>query len=122
MPTSRLVVKITHGPQGDSLERLAQGLAVAATAIASGLEVSLWLTGDATLVAQRGTQLPSLAHSSPLIDLVATVLDGGTVTVCTQCAKRREITGADLIDGVRIAGSATFVEEVIAEDTRSLVY
>jgi predicted peroxiredoxin len=44
------------------------------------------------------------------------------VTLCTQCAARRGITEADLIDGVRIAGAATFVAEVIADGTRALVY
>ena len=122
MRSTRLVIKITHGVEGDSLERLAQALSVAATSVASGLQVSLWLTGDATIVAHAGAELPSLPHSSPLADLVATVLEGGTVTVCTQCAQRRGLTGADLIDGVRIAGSATFVEEVMAEGTRALVY
>jgi predicted peroxiredoxin len=42
--------------------------------------------------------------------------------VCTQCAARRDITTADLITGVRIAGAATFVAEVVAEDAQALVY
>ncbi|WP_435202105.1 DsrE family protein [Janibacter sp. GS2] len=122
MTASRLVVKITHGPQEESLERLAQGLTVAATAAASDLEVSLWLTGDATLVATAGADLPSLEHSAPLADLVATVLQVGTVTVCTQCARRRGLRASDLVEGARIAGAASFVEETMAEGTRALVY
>lgn len=122
MTATHLVVKITHGPGQDSLERLAQGLTVAATAAASGVSVSLWLTGDATLVATKGADLPSLEHSAPLADLVAAVLDAGTVTVCTQCARRRDLTEADLVEGARIAGAAAFVEETLADGTRSLVY
>lgn len=122
MTASRLVVKITHGPQEDSLERLAQGLTVAATAAASGVDVSLWLTGDATRVATKGVDLPSLEHSAPLADLVTTVLETGTVTVCTQCARRRDLTETDLLDGARIAGAAAFVEESMADGTRALVY
>lgn len=122
MTASHLVVKITHGPQQDSLERLAQGLTVAATATAAGVTVSLWLTGDATLVATKGADLPSLEHSAPLADLVATVLEAGTVTVCTQCARRRALTETDLVEGARIAGAAAFVEETLADDTRALVY
>ena len=122
MTASRLVVKITHGPQEESLERLAQGLTVAATGAASGLEVSLWLTGDATLVATKGVDLPSLEHSAPLAELVATVLEAGTVTVCTQCARRRGVEAADLVEGARIAGATSFVEEIMADDVRALVY
>jgi len=63
-----------------------------------------------------------LDHSPPFEDLLESVLAAGQVTLCTQCAARRGITEADLIDGVRIAGAATFVAEVTAEQTRALVY
>jgi len=42
--------------------------------------------------------------------------------VCTQCAARRDITATDVIDGVRIAGAATFVAEIMADGTQALVY
>lgn len=122
MTARHLVVKITHGPGQDSLERLAQGLTVAATGVASGLQVSLWLTGEATRVAVRDADLPTLAHSAPLGQLVESVLELGTVTVCTQCATRRALTRQDLLDGVRIAGAAAFLEESMAEGARALVY
>ena len=44
--TASLVVKVTCGTE--ALERLNQGFTVAATAVAAGVEVSVWLTGDAT--------------------------------------------------------------------------
>jgi predicted peroxiredoxin len=44
------------------------------------------------------------------------------VTVCTQCAARRDITADDLIAGVRIAGAATFLAEIMAEGAQALVY
>jgi predicted peroxiredoxin len=44
------------------------------------------------------------------------------VTVCTQCAARRDIAPDDLISGIRIAGAATFVAEVMAEGAQALVY
>jgi predicted peroxiredoxin len=46
----------------------------------------------------------------------------GTVTVCGQCAARRDLTGADLLDGVVIRGAAAFVEEVTADGAQALVY
>jgi predicted peroxiredoxin len=63
-----------------------------------------------------------LAHAADLADLRDAVLAGGTVTVCGQCAARRDLTGADLVDGVVIRGAAAFVEEVTGADVQALVY
>ena len=117
----RLVVKVTCGPE--ALERLNQGLTVAATAAASGVEVSLWLTGDASWVAVPGrAEELVLPHAAPLAELRDAVLAAGSVTVCGQCAARRDLTDADLLPGVQIRGAAAFVEEVMAPGSRSLVY
>jgi predicted peroxiredoxin len=116
-----LVIKVTAG--ADEPERCNQAFTVAATAVASGVPVSLWLTGEAAWFALPGRADDfSLPLAAPLPDLLASVLALGTVTVCSQCAARREITPADVIAGVRIAGSATFVAEVVADDAQALVY
>lgn len=121
MPARTLVIKVTAGK--DDPERCGQALNVAAAAIASGVAVSLWLTGEAAWFAVPGRAGEVvLDHSPPFSDLLEGVLAGGQVTLCTQCAARRGLTGADLIDGVRIAGAATFVAEAIADGTRALVY
>ena len=44
------------------------------------------------------------------------------VTVCTQCAARRDINPDDVIPGIRIAGAATFVAEIMADGAQALVY
>jgi predicted peroxiredoxin len=117
----RLVVKATAG--ADALERCAQAFTVAAVAAGSGVEVSLWLTGEASLFALPGhAEQFELAHSAPLAELRDAVLGAGTVTLCTQCAARRGITADDVLPGVRIAGAQTFVEEALAPDTQALVY
>jgi predicted peroxiredoxin len=96
---------------------------VAATAVSAGIDVSLWLTGEAAWFAVPGRAAEFvLPHSAPLTDLLDAVLTDGTVTLCTQCAARRSLTQADLINGVRIAGAAMFVEEAMADDTQALVY
>jgi predicted peroxiredoxin len=119
--TATLVVKATAG--ADAPERCAQAFTVAATAAAAGVGVSLWLTGESTWFALPGRAAEfTLPHAAPLPDLLAAVLAAGTVTVCTQCAARRDITGADLLAGVRLAGAATFVEEILADGARALVY
>ena len=115
-----LVVKVTCG--ADDPERSNQGLNVAATALSAGARVSLWLAGEAVWLAVAGRDGFTLPHAAPAVDLVAAVAAGGRVTVCTQCAVRREITPADLRAGVRIAGASTFVEETLAPEVQALVY
>ena len=116
-----LVIKVTAGM--DEPERCNQAFTVAAAAVASGVSVSLWLTGEAAWFGLPGRAADfALPHAAPLADLLAAVLSAGVVTVCTQCAARRDITPDDVISGVRIAGAATFVAEVMADDTQALVY
>ena len=117
----KLVIKVTAGK--DEAERCNQAFTVAATAVASDVAVSLWLTGEAAWFALPGRADDfSLPHAAPLADLLTAVLAAGTVTVCSQCAARRDITAADVLSGVRIAGAATFVAEVVADDVQALVY
>jgi predicted peroxiredoxin len=119
--TRTLVVKLTAG--ADAPERCAQAFTVAATALAGGAEVSVWLTGEAAWLALPGRAEDfHLAESAPLAGLRDAVLAGGRLTLCTQCAARRDIAAADVIDGVRIAGAQTFVEEALADDAQALVY
>ena len=120
MPRS-LVVKVTCGE--DDPERCNQAFTVSASAVASGAEVSLWLTGEAAWFSLPGrAEAFSLPHAAPLADLLTAVSAAGRVTLCTQCAARREITEADLRPGIRIAGAAVFAEEVLADGAQALVY
>jgi predicted peroxiredoxin len=121
MTSRSLVVKVTAGT--DDPERCNQAFTVAATAVASGVPVSLWLTGEASWFAIRGRSDDlALPHATPLPELFSRILAAGTVTVCAQCAARRDIDEADVADGVRIAGAATFVAEALAEGAQALVY
>ncbi len=121
MPERSLVIKVTAGK--DDPERCNQAFTVAAAAVASGVPVSLWLTGESAWFGLPGRAEDfSLPHAAPLAGLLAGVLAAGSVTVCTQCAARRNIEGGDLISGIRIAGAATFVAEIMAEGAQALVY
>jgi predicted peroxiredoxin len=121
MTARSLVIKVTAGKEEP--ERCNQAFTVAAAAVASGVQVSLWLTGESAWFALPGRADDfSLPHAAPLADLLAGVLAAGTVTLCSQCAARRDITPADVIDGIRIAGATTFVAEIVADNTQALVY
>ncbi|HSV65442.1 MAG TPA: DsrE family protein [Mycobacteriales bacterium] len=117
-----LVVKVTAGEDGP--ERCVQAFTVSAVGTASGVAVSLWLTGEASWFALpgRAESVEPLPHSVPLADLRDAVLAGGQLTLCTQCAARRGITEADVLPGVRIAGAQVFVAEIMSDGAQALVY
>jgi predicted peroxiredoxin len=119
--TRRLVVKVTCG--AEDAERCNQAFTVAAAAVAAGSDVGLWLTGEAAWFAVPGrAEAFDLPLAAPLADLLSAVVAGGQVTVCTQCAQRRGIEATDVVEGVRIAGAASFAEEVLADSVQALVY
>jgi predicted peroxiredoxin len=121
MAKQRLIVKVTAGAEAP--ERCSQAFTVAATAVAAGVDVSLWLTGESSWFALPGRAGEfTLPHAAPLPELLDAILAAGQVTLCTQCAARRDITEADVVDGVRIAGAPTYVEEILADDAQAVVY
>ncbi len=116
-----LVVKATAG--ADAPERCSQAFTVASTAAASGVDVSFWLTGESAWFALPGRAAEfDLPHAAPLPDRLAILIDTGRVTLCTQCAARREITADHVLPGIRIAGAAVFVEEITTDGAQALVY
>ena len=121
MVARTLIIKATAGK--DDPERCNQAFTVAAAAVASGVQVSLWLTGESAWFALPGRAADfSLPHAAPIADLLAGVLAAGMVTLCTQCAARRDIGPDDVIGGVRISGAATFVAEIMADGAQAIVY
>ena len=119
--TRSLVIKATAG--ADDPERCSQAFTVAAAAAASGVSVSMWLTGEAAWLAVPGqAESFSLPHATPLVDLMRVILSSGSLVVCQQCAARRDLGISDLISGVGISGATAFVAEVTAPDTQALVY
>ena len=116
-----LVVKVTCGT--DDPERCNQAFTVATMALTGGADVSLWLTGEAAWFGLPGrAEEFSLPHATPLVELLGALLEGGSVTVCSQCAVRRDIGQDDVLDGVRIAGAAVFAEEILRDGVQALVY
>ncbi|WP_457205330.1 DsrE family protein [Nocardioides sp. P5_C9_2] len=116
-----LVVKVTCGE--DDAERANQAFTVAAAAVASGADVSLWLTGEAAWFAVPGrAESFALPLATPLADLRDVVLGGGRLTVCSQCAARRGLAESDLVAGATIAGAAVFTEEILRDGVQAIVY
>lgn len=104
-------------------EPCSMAFTVAATALAAGARVSVWLTGEATRVATPGyAEEFALPFAAPLPTLLQAVLADGTLTVCTQCARRRDLTQADFLPGTRVAGAATYVDEILEDGAQSVVH
>lgn len=121
MAKNALVVKVTVGQE--VAEKCSQGFTVAATAIAMGADVILWLTGEATWFGLPGkAEAFTLEHSASLAELRDQIIELGKIKICTQCAKRRGITEKDLLPGIEIAGASTFVSDILEPNVKALVY
>ena len=97
--TANLVIKLTAGLEAP--ERVSQAFSVASAALASGVNVSFWLTGDAAYFAVPGKAAEfELPHAANLSDQLAALISGGRVVLCSQCAVRRNITDGDQIKGM----------------------
>jgi uncharacterized protein len=85
-------------------------------ALASSQEATVLLTIEGVSVATKGYVDGLQAHGfEPLADLVQNfVRNEGRIWVCGACAKPRNITEADLIDGAQIVGAATAVEALVS--------
>jgi predicted peroxiredoxin len=116
-----LVVKVTHSM--DDPERAHIGCNVASVALASGLEVALFLAIEGVHLARPG--IPDhleVAEAPPIAELLEALYGSATVTVCAPCAKRRGLEADDFRPGTQIAGSARFVELATADGATALVY
>lgn len=119
--TRSLVIKVTAG--ADAPERCSQAFTVASLGVASGVETSLWLTGEASWFALPGrAEEFSLPYAAPLAELRDTILAGGHIVLCTQCAARRDLHEVDLIDGITIGGAQSFLALALEDGAQALVY
>jgi predicted peroxiredoxin len=119
--TKSLVVKVTHSL--DDPERAHIGVNVAAVALASGVEVHLFLAIEGVHLARP--EIPEqleVDDAPPIGELLDAIYTGGTVTVCTPCATRRSLAAEDFREGTVLAGSAQFVALATADGATALVY
>ena len=120
-PMASLVVKITHAQ--DDPERAHLGCNVASVALASGLEVHVFLAAEGVHLARPAVPAGlEVAHAPPIGDLLDALYAAATVTVCTPCMLRRDLDEGDFREGTRFAGSAQFVERATAEGATAIVY
>lgn len=119
--TKKLVVLITRGLDD---ERASVAWSVANGAIASGLEVTIFLASSGVDWARKGAA--ETARLNPLDPTLKEMVEklvaaGSTIMVCPPCAKVRGYTENDLIDGAILAGSVS-MHEVIKQGAATLSF
>jgi predicted peroxiredoxin len=117
----KLVVLITRGFDD---ERSSVAWSVANGGIASGLEVTVFLTSSAVDWVRKGAA--DHAHLNPFDPTMKEMIDklmtsGGKVLVCPPCAKVRGLAAEDLLDGVVVTGSGA-MHELIKQGAATLSF
>lgn len=105
-----------HNTRGkDDIERASLAFLVGNTALSSGQEATLLLTIEGVWVATKGyTENVQAQGFAPLSELVHQFASReGQIWVCGACAKPRNITSEQLIEGAQIIGAATAVEALV---------
>ena len=109
----QIMLHNTHGK--DDVERASLTFVVGNVARSSSQEATILLTIEGVWLATKGytdsLQAPGFAPLQELIQQFVT--SGGRVWVCGACAKPRNITADQLIEGAEIIGAATAVEALV---------
>ena len=116
----KLVIMATHGPEDP--ERATIPFVMGCAALASDVAVVIGFQAEGVCLVHEGEASTVEAPGfPPLAKLLADFQElGGTLLVCTPCAKSRGIVGA-LIPGTELVAAARFVAEVTSA-TSSLSY
>jgi len=117
----KLVVVMTRGMDD---ERSSVAWSIANGGIASGLDVTVFLTSAAVDWVRKGAA--DNAHLNPLDppmkEMILNVMDKGSgILVCPPCAKVRGYSEDDLIEGVTVVGSAA-LHKLILEGAATLSF
>jgi uncharacterized protein len=108
-----VMIHNTHAK--DDIERASLTFVVANTALSSNQQTTVLLTIEGVWVATQGYADNIQANGfAPLSELMQQfVANGGELWVCGACAKPRNITQEQLIDGAQIIGAAAAVEALV---------
>jgi predicted peroxiredoxin len=112
--SKKIVIVNTRGLDD---ERSSVAWSIANTAVASGMEVTMFLVSAGVDWARKGAA--DAAQLNPLdpkmSDMIGNVVDAGSrILVCPPCAKVRGYTEDSLIDGAVLAGAPALLEQIAA--------
>jgi len=107
---NKLVVVLSRGLDD---ERATVAWTLAATGVASGQDVTVFLVSAGVDLVRRGAaDVVQMNPNDPSMkDLIDSVIDGGgTIWACPPCSALRGYTEDNFIDGVTITGAGPFHE------------
>ncbi|MDH4124427.1 MAG: DsrE family protein [Gammaproteobacteria bacterium] len=98
-------------------ERSSVAWSIANTAVASGLDVTVFLVAAGVDWVRKGAA--DVAQLNPLDPTMKAMIGnflqgGGRILVCPPCAKVRGYTAESLLEGVTLAGAPVMLAEVVA--------
>ncbi len=95
----KILITLNDAPYGS--ERVYNGLRLAGSlAKRDGVEVKLFLVGDAAACAKSGQKVPPGYYNAQNM-LSAVIRKGGKVGVCGSCMDARGITDGELVEGAQ---------------------
>jgi len=92
-------------------DRATVAFVIAGASVASGQDTTVFLSADGAWLGKNGeAEKINEDGFAPLAELRDSFLEaGGTIIVCTPCAKKRGITEDDIVPGAVVAGGAAVV-------------
>ncbi len=107
--TNNVVVIVSCGT--DNPNRATRAIHLATIAHKQGKKTTLFLLDEAVYLAKQGLIAHLRAATGDIADDLMTYLQANEVPIlaCTPCAKARQITEQDLIDGARLATAAELI-------------
>lgn len=113
MSLETLTIIVNGAPYGDEKVWNAMRLASSLVSVAIGINVNIFLLGDAVNAAKRGQNTPEGYYNleKMLNDLIR---QGAKVSACGTCIQARGLNKEDLIEGVKIGsmlGLAHWIKE-----------
>lgn len=117
----KVVISVTSGT--DDPTRATIGMMAAKVALEKGHEVSIWLFGEAVLIANKniypciqGVNMPAMK------DIMASLLEKNVAfSVCEACAKGRDVSDSNWVANASYRGMGDFVDESLNAD-KTLFY
>ncbi len=113
--SDRFVVTITHA--ADDPDKATVGMVIANAAVASGKEVLVFLSNEGVRLAASGFAAEIHQEGfATMTELLANfAAGGGTLLVCTPCAKVRGLDTQPMVEGAKLGGGAGLVEFMTAQ-------
>jgi uncharacterized protein involved in oxidation of intracellular sulfur len=115
----KFVIAVTHGTDDPTQATL--GMMAAKVARDQGHDVTLWLQGEAAVIANRTVYEKIQGVNMPPMKMVldALIASGVTLWVCEACAKGRGVGPDNFVDGAVYKGMGDYIGAVVLAE-RSL--